>query len=236
MADERNQSDEQTRQRASEAVRSGEDIRRRVHDLTLEALRNRRFDRQGIRQVVRAVAEGAALGAQASRADLRQALADAFRGMDEALTRSAEAARTALRQLVATGRDFSDSELKQALASLRKLEEDFLATVGHVADAAGETVSPELRRILREARASGTETGRKVSATMAEVAQRLSVASIDLALAGVAAASEFGARFAAAASGVLAGMADALRPTETPAPEKPPKETPHKEGEGEDRA
>jgi hypothetical protein len=225
MAEERNQSDEQTRERASEAVRSGEDIRRRVHDLTLEALRNRRFDREGIRQAVRAVAEGAALGADASRADLRQALADAFRGMDEALTRSAEAARTALRQMVATGREFSDTELRQALASLRKLEEDFLATVGHVADAASEKVAPELRKVLHEARTSGTETGRKVSATMAEIAERLSVASIDLALAGVAAATEFGARFAAAASGVLAGMADALRP----------KESPPREGQGGDK-
>lgn len=235
MAEERNQSDEQTRARASEAVRSGEDIRRRVHDLTLEALRNRRFDREGIRQVVRAVAEGAALGAEASRADLRKALADAFRGMDEALTRSAEAARAALQQMVATGRDFSDSELKQALANLRKLEEDFLATVGHVADAAGERIAPELRRILHEARASGTETGRKVSATMAEIAERLSLASIDLVLAGVSAATEFGARFAALASGVLAGMADALRPKETPAQETPSKEAPQKTGEGEDR-
>jgi hypothetical protein len=214
MAEDRNQSGEGTRERASEAVRSGADIRRRVHDVTLEALRNRRFDREGIRQTVRAVAEGAALGAEQSRTEMRQALADAFRGMDEALTRSAEAGRSALRQMVETGRDFSDSELKQALASLRRIEDDFLATVGHVADAASERVAPEMRRILHEARMSGTETGRSVSATMTEISQRLSVASIDLALAGVAAAAEFGARFAMLASGVLAGMADALQPKE----------------------
>lgn len=203
-------SDEQIRDAASESVRSGADIRAKVRDLTLDGLRNRRFDRGGIREVVRAVAEGAALGADQSRAELRVALSDAFRGMDEALTRSAEAARTALGQMVATGRDFSDSELKQALASLRKLEEDFLDTVGQVADAAGEKVAPELRKVLHEARTSGTETGRRVGATMTEFAERFSLASIDLALAGIAAATEFGTRFAALASGVLAGMADAL--------------------------
>jgi hypothetical protein len=197
--------------RASEAVREGADIRARLHDITLEALRNRRFDREGIRAAVRTVAEGAALGAEKSRADLRQALADAFRGMDEALVRSAEAGRAALTQLAATGRDFSDSELKQALASLRKLEDDFLATVGQVADAASEKVAPELRRVLHDARSSGTETGRRVSATLTEFAERFSVASIDLALAGMAAAAEFGARFAQAAGGVLAGMADAMQ-------------------------
>jgi hypothetical protein len=221
MAEDRNQSGDETTERASEAVRAGDEIRRRVHDVTLEALRKRRFDREGIRQVVRAVAEGAALGAEASRADMRQALADAFRGMDEALTRSAEAARAALQQMVATGRDFSDSELKQALASLRRLEDDFLATVGRVADAASEKVAPEMRRILHEARVSGTDTGRKVSATMTEIAQRLSIASVDLALAGIAAATEFGARFAMLASGVLAGMADALQPKDGPAKDKP---------------
>jgi hypothetical protein len=45
---------------------------------------------------------------------------------------------------------------------------------------------------------------------MTEFAERFSLASIDLALAGIAAATEFGTRFAALASGVLAGMADAL--------------------------
>lgn len=225
MSKEQNQSADRTQDRVNEAVRAGEEIRRRVHDLTLEALRHRRFDREGIRQVVRTVAEGAALGAEASRADLRQALADAFHGIDEALTRSAEAGGTALREMVATGRDFSDSELKAAVASLRKLEEDFLATVERVADAASERVAPELRRILREARTSGTETGRKVSAAMAEIGERLSIASIDVALAGVAAAAEFGTRFAMLAGGVLAGMADALRPMQAPPP---------KQGQGKD--
>ena len=210
MATQRKRSGERIRSRATKAVRSGADIHERVHDVTLQALRSRRFDRDGIREVVRAVAEGAALGAEESRADLRRALADAFRGMDEALSRSAEAGRSALTQMAAAGREFSDAELKQALASLRKLEDDFLATVGQVADAAGERVAPELRRILSEARNQGTATGRQVGATMTEAAQRFSVASMDIALAGMQAAGEFGARFTLLAGGVLAGMADAL--------------------------
>ncbi|MEW6689707.1 MAG: DUF6781 family protein [Pseudomonadota bacterium] len=226
MADERSSSGEDIKGKASESVRSGVDIRARMHDLTLEALRSRRFDREGIREAVRAVAEGAALGASQSRSDLRQALGDAFRGMDGALTGAAEAARTALNQMVASGRDFSDSELKGALASLRKLEDDFLSTVGHVADAASEKVAPEMRRILHEARVSGTETGRRVSSTMTEIAERLSVASIDIALAGVAAATEIGSRFALMASGVLAGMADVLQKTEPPKKDQPKKNPP----------
>lgn len=213
-------SGERIKQTASESVRAGVGIRDRVHDLTLEALRSRRFDPKGVREVVRAVSEGIALGAEGSRAELRQSLADAFHGLDEALRKTTEAGQSALRQLVATGRGFTDSELKSALASMKRIEDDFLATVGHVADAASAQVQPELRKILDEARRSGTETGRQVGSMLTEFAQRVSVASLDLTLAGLEAAGEFGARFALLAAGVLGGVADALRKPETGSTEK----------------
>lgn len=220
-------SGDRIRESASESVRKGDDIRARVHDLTLLALRSRRFDRREIREVVRAITEGVTLGAEQSRADLRKSLSEAFRGLDDALRKSSEAGQSALRQLVATGRDFSDQELKQALANMKKLEDDFLSTVSQVAEAASEKVRPELREVLASARRTGTETGKQVAGTMTEFAQRFSVASIDVTLAGLEAASEFGARFAQVASGVLAGVADALRERqpekagEPPAQEKP---------------
>ena len=66
--------------------------------------------------------------------------------------------------------------------------------------------------MLGSARTSGTQTGKQVAATMSEFAQRFTVASIDVTLAGVQAAGEYGARFAMLASGILSGVADALRP------------------------
>ena len=213
-------SGERIKQSATESVRAGVGIRDRVHDLTLEALRSRRFAPKGVRAVVRAVSEGIALGADGSRTELRQSLADAFHGLDEALRRTAEAGQSALRQLVATGRGFTDNELKAALASMKRIEDDFLATVGHVADAASAQVQPELRKILDEARRSGTETGRQVGSTLTEFAQRVSVASLDLTLAGLEAAGEVGTRFAMLAAGVLGGVADALRKAETGSTEK----------------
>ncbi len=201
-------------QRASESVKAGSNIRERVHDLTLEALRNRRFDSKGVREVVQAVSEGIALGAESSRAEVRQSLADAFRGLDEALRKSTEAGQTALRQIVATGRGFTENDLKSALSSLKRIEEDFMTTVTQVADAAGKTVQPELRAVLSEARRTGTETGRQVASTLSEFAQRASVATLDVTLAGVQVAGEFGARFALLTAGMLGGIADAIRKTE----------------------
>jgi len=208
-------SGEDLRRSASESVREGGRIRDKVHDLTLHALRSRRFDRQAIRDVVGAITEGIALGADTSRADLRQTLADAFRGVDEALTKSAEAGRQAVGQLVASGRDLSDTEIRQALANLKKLEDDFLSTAGRVAEAANEKVRPELRQLVHTARHAGTETGKAVAATMADLAQRFSLASLDLALAGLEAASEVGSRFAQLVSGILGGVADALSKPDT---------------------
>ena len=204
-------SGEGLRAAASETVREGTDIRAKVHELTLLALNSQRFDRHGMREVIRAVTEGAATGAEKTTVDMRLAMSEALRGMDQALRTSAEAGHMALKTLAATGKTFSDSEFKTALASLRKLEDDFLNTVGQVADAASTQVQPELREALRSARKSGTETGKQVALTMGDFAQKFSAASADAAIAGIEAAGQFGARFAAVASGVLGGLADALR-------------------------
>jgi hypothetical protein len=196
---------------ASETVREGTDIRAKVHELTLLALNSQRFDRHGMREVIRAVTEGAATGAEKSSADMRLAMSEALRGMDQALRTSAEAGHMALKTLAATGRTFSDTEFKTALANLRKLEDDLLNTVGQVADAASAQVQPELREALRAARKGGTETGKQVALTMGDFAQKFSAASADAAVAGLEAAGQFGARVAAVASGILGGLADALR-------------------------
>src|SRR5215204_2590005 len=107
----------QIRAAASESVRQGNDIRAQVHEITLRALQSRRFDRNGIREVVRAVTEGTALGAERKHTGMRQAMSEALQGLDQALRTSAEAGGEALKQLTASGRSFSDNELKQALGS-----------------------------------------------------------------------------------------------------------------------
>ena len=190
---------DEIRDAATESARQGGDLRGRVHDLTLEALKARRFDREAIREVVRAVTEGIGRGAEGSRLGVRQTLAEGFRGLDQALSASVQAGQEALRQMVAAGRGLSENEVKQALAGMRKIEEDFVATVREVAHSANERVRPELTEVLRQALHAGTETGRQSARLMTEFT-----------LGGLELAGEFGARFAQLAGGILAGMADAL--------------------------
>jgi hypothetical protein len=192
------------RKAASDSMKAGEDIARRFRDLTLDALKSRRFDREGIRDVVRAATEGMAAAAPASGGSMRQAMGQAFRGMDEALTRSVQAGEEALRQLVATGRSIGDNEVKQALAGLQKIEEDFVATVRQVADSAVNRSRPELAELVQRAMHAGTETGRQSARLMAEFT-----------FSGIELAGQFSARFAQMASGALAGVADALEKSAT---------------------
>src|SRR5918992_732484 len=117
----------------------------------------------------------------------------------KAASEAVEAGESALKQMVATGRGISDNEVKQALAGMKKIEEDFVATVSQVASSANERVRPELQDLVKRATHAGTETGRQVAHLMAEFT-----------FTGVELAGEFSARFAKMASGVLAGMADAL--------------------------
>ena len=196
---------------AREAIYQGTDIRARMHDITLRALQSRRFDRNGIREVVRAVTEGTALGAERRPTGMRQAMADALQGLDQALRTSAAAGGEALKQLTASGRSFSETELKQTFANLRKLEHDFLDTVSQVTEGTSASVRPELREALNNARRAGTETGKQVAHTMGDFAQKFGAASFEATLTGLETAADFGQRFSLIASGILSGMAEALR-------------------------
>ena len=203
-------SDDSIRRAASDSIEQGERVRERVRDLTLNALTSRRFDRDAIRETVRVITEGVSDGAEGSRAGARQSLAEAIRGMDQALAKSVRAGHEAIGRLVDTGRGISERELQQAFAGLQKIEEDFIATVGQVAESAGERAGPELREAIGQATRGGTETGRQAATAMTELARSVSGASLKFTLAGIEIAGEFGVRFAQVASGVLAGMADAL--------------------------
>ena len=57
---------------------------------------------------------------------------------------------------------------------------------------------------------AGTDTGRLVSRTVREFSARMTSAMGEGAVAGMEAARLFGERFAAMASGILAGMSEAL--------------------------
>jgi uncharacterized protein DUF6781 len=182
-------------------------IRQRVRELTTQVLQQGRVDTEAVRDVVRAVTGQPAAGMAASAAEARELFADTVRALDEALMQSASATHDALQRLAARGKDFTDNDLKDALLSLRKLETDYAAAASRVAEAMSGNLRREMMELAALAQNVGGEASARVAGMMGEFASRMN----DGASSGLESVRDAGVRMALLASGVLAGVADALR-------------------------
>lgn len=205
-----NLSSEEIKQAVSTSVEGGVDVRVKVRDLTLQALRSRKLDYAEIKPVITAVSEGISLGAAKHVGEVKAALAEGLAGLDEALTKAAEATRLALEQLTSQAKDFSTTDLNWALVNLKRLEEEFLDTVSEAAESAAGKIKQEMKDLISHARRAGTDTGAKVAETVATLNSKVSTSLHEGKVAGKEAAREMSARLASLTSGILAGMADAL--------------------------
>lgn len=195
---------------ASASMQDDGDIRSRVHDLTLRALRERRLDATEVRAVVRSVAEGVSLGAEQRSGEVKEALAAAISGLDAALLKAAQATHLALQEMISQGKEFSAQDLQPALDDMKITEQAFLDTLGQVAEAAGGKIKQELKAAVDHVRHSGTDTGTSIQASLGDLNNRISATLHAGKSSGQEAAQTVASRLAALASGILAGMADVL--------------------------
>ena len=186
---------------------AGEDqlIRERVKGLTSQALQEGRIDPEAVRDIARAVIGGTAGNMAMSGVETRELFADTVRKLDEALVKSASATHDALQQLAARGKDFTDNDLKEALVSLRKLEQDYAAAASHIAEAMTGNLGREMMELAARAQNVGVEASARVASMMSDFAGGVGATS------GMARIRDASVRMALLASGVLAGVADALR-------------------------
>lgn len=180
-------------------------IRERAKKLTSQVLQQGRVDPEAIREVASAVLGRTPGGAAVTGAVARELFPEAVRQLDDALVKSAGATHDALQQLASRGQDFTDNDLKEALVSLRKLEKDYVAISNRLAEAMSANLRQEMTQIAAHAQNLGVEASVRVASMMGEFASSMGAGS---ALATVRGPS---ARMAMLASGVLAGIADALR-------------------------
>ena len=180
-------------------------IRERVKGLTTQALQEGRIDPEAVRDIARAVIGGTAGNMGMSGAETRELFADTVRKLDEALVKSASATHDALQQLATRGKDFTDNDLKEALVSLRKLEQDYAAAASHIAEAMTGNLGREMMELAARAQNVGVEASARVASMMSDFAGGVGATS------GMARIRDASVRMALLASGVLAGVADALR-------------------------
>lgn len=202
--------DEVLKQMTAQAVAQGEGLRTTVRDLTLQALQSRELSLGQIKQVVGAVTEGVNLGAVQGKLDTDEVFAQALAGMDDALLKVVEASRIALHQITGE-RAFEDSHLKKALDDLERLEDEFLATVKKTAAGGGAPFKSQWGGALQDSMSAGTATGQQVMALVEQYGNQVRDTARAQRDAGFRAAHALAQNFAALASGVLIGMAEAMQ-------------------------
>jgi hypothetical protein len=180
-------------------------IRERVKGLTSQALQEGRIDPEAVRDIARAVIGGTPGNMGMSGAETRELFVDSVRKLDEALVKSARATHDALQQLATRGKDFTDNDLKEALVSLRNLEQDYAAAASHIAEAMTGNLGREMMELAARAQNVGVEASARVASMMSDFAGGVGATS------GMARIRDASVRMALLASGVLAGVADALR-------------------------
>src|SRR5271165_4150375 len=183
------------------------EIRQRARELTSELFQRGRLDTESVQNVVRAITGAGAPETSLQDPEGRQAFAETVKVLDAALAKSADAAHSALERLAARGKDFSDNDLKDALLSLRRLQADYLAVATQIAAAAGSSLRRDFTDVVARARSVGADATAGIATSMSEFANRISENTAS----GLEAARGAGARMALLASGVLQGVADALR-------------------------
>jgi len=188
---------------AAPPVTEDQAIRQRVKELTSQVLQQGRMDPDAVRDVVRAVIGRTPSEMATSAGDARELFAAAVRELDEALMKSASATHSALQQLALRGKDFTDNDLKEALVSLKKLEEDYVAATNRIAEAMSGNLRRQMTELAAHAQNLGVEASARVATVMGEFASNVTSP-------GLATMRGASARMALLASGLLAGIADAL--------------------------
>ena len=186
-------------------VTEDEAIRQRVKGLTSQVLQQGRLDPEAVRDVVRTVIGRTPGKTGVGSADAEELFADALRELDDALMKSASATHSALQQLTSRGKDFTDNDLKEALVSLRKLEEDCEAAANRITEAMSGNLRREMTELAVHAQNIGVEASARVANVVGEFASGMRATP------GLVTVRRAGVRMALLASGVLAGVADALR-------------------------
>ena len=190
---------------AATAAVEDQPIREHVKKLTSQVLQQGRVDPEAVREAANAVLGRMPGSAGAAGAKARESFAEAVRQLDDALVKSAGATHGALQQLASREQDFTDNDLKEALVSLRKLEEDYVAVSNRLAEALSANLRREMTEIAAHAQNLGVEASVRVASMMGDFANSMGAGS------GLATVRGASANMAMLASGVLAGVADALR-------------------------
>lgn len=196
---------------AKKAVEDAIDIQQKVRDITLKALSEKRLDKDSIKAVIRAVTEGVSEGIGDNKDKMSGSFKEALSGMDEALGKSAQAAKLASEEALGKVSDYADHEFKDTLRQLEGLEDLFIDTVNAAAEQASKLAGESFKDLTSHLKNTGSDVGnqaKEAADSLREELTRLGKEGVETAL---DTGKKVGGQISQIASGILAGMAEALK-------------------------
>lgn len=190
---------------------SGGDIRARIHDFTLEAVRSGDLGLRDLPGFARDVVKDAASGLnravpQSSRNVLRQVVD----GLVDATAAAAGSAKSALASTASRGSEFVRKDARRAVKDLRALEGDFVSALQHAGRSLKGAAKEEMDAIVRNAKRAGTRIRPAAKRTAEAIDGRLLELGSETAKAGARAARSAVGGALGGASGFLQALGETV--------------------------
>ncbi|MGO9443844.1 MAG: DUF6781 family protein [Thiobacillaceae bacterium] len=218
---------EDLKQTMAETVSQGganapSDLRDRVRDATVAALRDGKVSLDELRSIGRSLTEGISLGLSGRGTSVKEGLSQAISGMGQAYGDVSERIGLAIKESMERNKNFKADDLKEPLERLKCLEEEFRAAMRELADKSGKHVKGEWSGMSDHFMRVGSDFGDRMRDNMESLYNRLHNETRDVRQVVKDVLGESGSRVTDAASGLMAGVSDVLKKKDKTAPPASP--------------
>jgi len=196
---------------ATSAVSGGGNVRKRVHDLTLRAVRDNDLSFRELPGLAKEVAHGAAAGLDnAVPRSSRNVLRQVVDGLTDAVAAAAKATRATASVASERGAAFVKRDVHRTAKDLRKLEDEVLNSLRLAGRSLTGAVKAELDSIVDEASRAGTKISAAADTARKAADGRLPELGRETVGASARAARSAVGTLLHGAGGLLEGLADAV--------------------------
>ena len=192
---------------ARAAVKSGTDVHQQIKDITLKALTKGQLDIENIKSVTEAVGKGINEGMSTQGEHAKEIFTQAATALDDALAMAAEASKLAIEEAASRVSEYSENDLNNAIKDLQDREGVFLETLGKIAKGSNQVIAGIVSDFIDHTGQSGTAVGKK-TLTALDALKNLPQISKELIVSSTVATAS---TLAQIGSGILLGIAESLQ-------------------------
>ena len=202
-----------TKTRARSVAREGVDVRNRVRELTVSAIREGKLTARDVSRLVDEVLEGVAAGLDAAVPSSRSSvLRQVFEGLNDAMGTISKTGESVMRGVRTRGKNILEHDLPNAGRHVISASAEFLDAVGRFAGRVSGEIGEELEHLVSRARRDAPAVARSTARAAAAADGRVMELGGEAAEVGMQVARRAVGGLAKAASGLLEGIADSLTP------------------------